>query len=80
MAGSPQFGQAIGLTGRNASWARRILRLDREVRRLGACMAVNFQRLKCLVYLAKSLQMAKWLQMVANVQNGHAAVNSAGAP
>jgi hypothetical protein len=37
---------AIGFTGRNASWARRILRFEREVRRLGACMAINFQWLK----------------------------------
>jgi hypothetical protein len=30
----------MGLTARSASWERRLLRLEREVRRLGACMDV----------------------------------------
>jgi hypothetical protein len=41
MAGSPQFEQAAGFTGLNASCERRLLRFDLDVRRLGACMKVN---------------------------------------
>src|SRR6185437_13977915 len=49
----------MGLTARSASWARRMLRLEREVRRLGACIAGYSFRLAMICAASGALEFER---------------------
>src|ERR1700692_4460776 len=72
MTGSPHDAQVPGLTARRASCARRMFFFECELRRLGACIANYFLKLRLSLSGARQFKRPDCLQ--PRIEDFHAAI------